>query len=109
MHKREKNKGKSAEAGTKKVVVPEDQITVVSPARDRKSEAIVQRVTEGLMRRDSRRRVRVFFRRIFFWAVTAGVLYGAWRLREHWLPMDLLNNWWADIESKLVPVLFPEE
>lgn len=117
VHKREKKKDEPQnEEEARQVVVSEDrvsvvsddQVSIVSPARDRESEAIVQRVTQGLMRRDSRRRFRSFFRLFLTWALVAGALYGLWYFFGHLFPTDLLNDWWTDIESKLAPVFESE-
>jgi hypothetical protein len=80
----------------------------VSPARDRASEKIVQRATQGLMRRESRRRVRVFLRRIFLWSVLALASWLAWYWFADRIPMDLLNQYWEELKDKTLPILFPE-
>jgi hypothetical protein len=109
VHKREENTEKPAPPKTKKVIVSEEQVTVVSPARDRKTDAIVQRATRGLMKRDSRRRVRSFFRRVLIVLVIGSLGYAGWYFGGHLLPLDLLKEWWADIEAKLVRVFWAEE
>ena len=106
MHKREEQtEAKTQGNESQEVIVSGDQQAPLSPARDRESERIVQRATRGLMKRDSRRRIRVFFRRLLVWTVAAAVVAILWYFLADNIPTDLLNEYWQDLESKIEPVI----
>ena len=87
----------SASAGTES---PESE--PISPARARAADQTVKRATGGLIRLDSRRRLRSFLRRSLYFVLIvvplAGLVY--WFAEDI---VDLLVAYWERIESKLPP------
>jgi len=65
----------------------EDLIEVngVSPAKQRTSDAVVHRATQGLIRLESRRRMRKFLHRLVTGLIVAAVLAGlGYYFAEYW-------------------------
>ena len=70
----------------------------VSPARERAADQVVQRATRGLMRVDSRRRMRLFFRRLFIALIMAGAIAGIY----YGVADELLSEYWEQVKAKLL-------
>lgn len=77
----------------------------VSPARERAADQVVQRATRGLMRVDSRRKMRWLFRRLFFLLIMLGAIAGLYYCFADRIPMELLNEYWEQLRAKLLPAV----
>ncbi len=77
------------------------EITSVSPAKQRASDAVVHRATQGLIRLESRRRTRSFLRRTVIVMIVAGVLAGLGYYFADSVPTHVLKEYWEQIQDKL--------
>lgn len=81
----------------------------LSPARMRASDQIVKRATRGLIRVESRRRIRTILRRLLILAVLAAIGYGGWQIFGDDFPHDWFNWAWEDLTTKIEPLMPVEE
>jgi hypothetical protein len=88
----------SAEPGSGERPQPD----VISPARDRAADQTVKRATAGLMRLDSRRRVRSLLRRLCYLLLLVAPIAGLTFYFYEDLT-NLLHSCWEQIASKLFP------
>ena len=72
---------------------------------DRAADRVVQRATRGLIRVDSRRRMRCFLRRVLIVAIVGVVIAGLGYTFRDALPIDLLVDYWDQLKAKVAPVL----
>lgn len=123
MHKREK-KRKSASLRAASAPLPaeadhpiksdrksgpdDDPSEPVSPAVERAADAVVKRATRGLMRLDSRRRLRLVLRRVGWLLAIAAVVGGLGYLFADAMPTDLLSDYWDQLKDKVRAAL-PED
>ena len=79
----------------------EDHHQRASPAVERAADAVVKRATRGLMRLDSRRRIRAILRRLCWFLIVVGVVGGLGYLFADALPAQLLSDTWDQLIDKL--------
>ncbi len=75
----------------------------VAAASAKPSEAIVKKVSDGMMRLESRRKLRVFARRLLHLLVIAAICGGIWYFWGDRIPWQHLREQWDDIHDKLFP------
>ena len=81
----------------------------LSPARARASDQIVKRATHGLIRVESRRRLRAWLRRFLIVAAIVLIGYGCWKWFGDDLPYEWMNWAWEDLTTKIEPLIPAEE
>ncbi len=84
---------------------PRSTLEPASPATTKPGQVLAKKVSYGLMRLNSRRRLRKFLKWLIYLLVIAGLLSALWYFFGDRFPSELLRGYWNDIIDKL----FPEE
>ena len=109
VHQRKKQSADQPVVGNEEQTVatenPGSTLKPNSAATNPPGQVLTKKVSYGLMRLDSRRRLRKFFKWLLYLLVIAGLLSVLWYFFGDRFPWELMRGYWNEIIDKL----FPEE